>query len=364
MRSTALWRLEPASDGPAETEPLADDLRVYLAHAALTSILVRIGSRERAYLALESCAGCIAGRCVPGCRTDLVRRALHARGGASLIPAEAGLATRPYTRLAYAWPQSGAKPLRADLLAGWSELRLVVRWSRTAGRRLRCAALLHIDGEGPSPQQVLRRLGWAALPILPPLQRWFAQPLPVGLLWSTPWSHEAFLLTPTTTSQPTPAETDPLAGIAVDGLLAEWLAGAIDAPTALLQEEAALQQHAAEAASRDWPAGPGSLTAAVLAELVPQLIAEPSFHSARAGQSGITKGRLVSLKHPALTETTARSLMVWLDWAGVLAPPEGGQGAWRAPRRFATEDLATIAAQLKATPLPRDEEIRRAYGGA
>lgn len=100
----------------------------------------------------------------------------------------------------------------------------------------------------------------------------------------------------------------------------------------------------------------------VLAQLIPQILAEPTFRSTRRGQSGISKGRLAGLHHPALGEANARTLMVWLDRAGLLMQPEDGQIPWRAPRVFMTDDLDEIAAKLRETP-PSIEMVRAAYGG-
>jgi hypothetical protein len=149
----------------------------------------------------------------------------------------------------------------------------------------------------------------------------------------------------------------------IDALLAEWLTTALEAPAALLAEHATAQRMSSMEEESNWPTGPGALSPSILAVLVPQLLAEPSFRSERAGQSGITKGRLASLKHAQLTEQTARALMVWFERAGVLAPAAGGGGPWRAPRTFVTDDVAQIAERLRGTPLPSESDVRAAYGG-
>lgn len=151
--------------------------------------------------------------------------------------------------------------------------------------------------------------------------------------------------------------------LSIDALLTEWLTTALEAPAAFLAEHATTQDVSSTEEASDWPVGPGALSPSILAALVPQLLAEPSFRSERAGQSGITKGRLASLKHAQLTEQTARALMVWFERAAVLAPAAGGGGPWRAPRTFVTDDVAQIAERLRATPLPSKSDIRAAYGG-
>jgi hypothetical protein len=112
-----------------------------------------------------------------------------------------------------------------------------------------------------------------------------------------------------------------------------------------------------------WPVGPGDMPPDVLGQLIPQILAESTFRSTRRGQSGISKGRLAGLRHPYLGEANARTLMVWLDRASLLSPPEDGQSPWGAPRVFVIDDMDAIAELLRATPLPTPDEVRSAYGG-
>jgi hypothetical protein len=54
-----LWHIDnltPISD--FQSARLTDGLRLHLRHSPLTSILMRIGAAERAYLALAPCLGC------------------------------------------------------------------------------------------------------------------------------------------------------------------------------------------------------------------------------------------------------------------------------------------------------------------
>ncbi|NNJ12918.1 hypothetical protein EKD04_021555 [Chloroflexales bacterium ZM16-3] len=146
----------------------------------------------------------------------------------------------------------------------------------------------------------------------------------------------------------------------LDSRLSSWLILVMTHPTTLAQEpEPTLE----ETGSSIWPTGPEGMPPVALGRLVEQIIVEPRFQSTRKGQSGITKGRLASLKYPGLTEAIARCLMVWFDRAGVLADPEDGQGPWRAPRPFALQDLPLIAQQLRAAPLPSSVDVQAAYGG-
>jgi hypothetical protein len=188
----------------------------------------------------------------------------------------------------------------------------------------------------------------------------------VGKRWQAP----PYLPLPIAEVKESPPDSTQLeqAPAAVDGMLAGWLRAAIDQPAQAQHEaEAARQEPVFTATVLDryshWPAGPGGMSPEVLGELIAQILAEPTFRSTRRGQSGITKGRLAGLRHPALGEANARTLMVWLDRASLLMQPEDGQSAWRAPRVFITDDLDEIAEMLRETPLPTPDEVRSAYGG-
>lgn len=358
-----LFRLDPADrDRISQPERLAASLAVHLAHAPLASVLARIGDTTRAYLSLTGCAGCHTGRCQPGCHADLLTRALHAAGIAqpALIPG--GLACRPFTRATLARPGAAAQPLDETLLAPWPEARLIVHWqdARTV------AALLATSGDGPTPTTVLRRAGWLPVPLANRLPlAWARRPMPPTLPFPGRWQGEPFLLLPRRSPAPHAATIEP-APSHVDILLAGWLRQVIDSPTAALhamRADSSVPTAPSIVGDIDWPEGPNGMPAATLADLLPRLLAEPAFESSRAGQSGISKGRLVGLRHSALTDATARALMVWFDRAGILMPPEQGQGPWRAPRRFAIQDLVAIVARLRATPLPKPDDVRAAYGG-
>lgn len=361
MTCPTLWRFDSVEPTLIETA-LPQVVNPYLAHAPLTAVLVRLGDATRAYLVLHSCDGCKSLRCVPGCRADLLRRALRAERIGDLVPVPSGLAKRPYRRLAYAIPWKQAKVLDADFLARWPEARLVIQWRRAGRSGATGAAQLLIGAAGPSPAAALRAQGWWALSVLRTLWRRSPAPAPLPFPLTTSWGKRPFLPLPSQASGTTtvPATIEPLS---IDALLTEWLTTALEAPAALLAEHATTQQVSSTEEASDWPVGPAALSPSILATLVPQLLAEPSFRSERAGQSGITKGRLANLKHAQITEPTARALMVWFDRAGVLAPPVGGGGPWRAPRTFAIDDVAQIAERLRATPLPTESDIRAAYGG-
>lgn len=371
MAHVNFWQLRMPDKRMPALAPFAPIVAPYLAHAPLTATLVRLGAAQRVYLALAGCAGCAAGRCVPGCRAALLGRALSAAGVGEIIPVGA-LAARPYRRFAIATPTRSARPLTDAALQEWDEARLVVHWPAGSGPRLACGVTLLVGRDGPEPARLLREHGWRAYSVHPQLARAIRSPVPHGAWPTGRWCGAPFLPLPARTPLllPAPPETvDALppapqtaASSVVDTLLATWLATAIDHSATL---RASPPEPPVETATEDatWPAGPGGLTPAALGALIPRLLAEPSFRSERPGQSGITKGRLAGLRDAALTEAAARALMVWLDRAGVLAPPANGQSPWRAPRTFALDDLAQLAARLRATPLPSPEEVRAAYGG-
>lgn len=380
--SRQLWRLTGA-DLPLDTEArssLARSLRLHVAHAPLDSVLMRIGVAEQAYVVLAGCRGCAWNRCEGGCRVALLRRAFGEHAPTlGLAPVRGGLATRPYTRAVLGVPV-GDGPLQAELVQHWPEARLAVQWQPDRRREVTAAALLLVGEDGPDPAGLLRERGWRAWPLPAALgQRWAMRPLPPVLPFGRALrgEPELLLLHGATTGEtgfraheereggvsgeagPTDSGA-PLVTERLDEGLAGWLRELLADPARVAGAPIVPEEPGEPS---PWPLGPGSLQPAALGSLVTQLIAEPSFQSTRKGQSGISKGRLAGLKHPGLSENIARALMVWLDRAGVLAPPEDGQLPWRAPRPFALTDLEQIAAKLRDTPIPTSEEIRAAYGG-
>lgn len=356
-----LWRVEE-SDPVTRGDParLQTGLRLHLDHAPLTMVLAQIGARQQPYLVLTSCADCVHDRCPPGCRAEMLRRLFHqVAPGLTLRPVPRGLATRPYTRIVLATPGPRPQPLDATLLSPWPEARLVVGW-RTQRHRLQVGALLALGADGPPPDGALRERGWRPWPVPDRLIRsWARAALPASLLFAGARDLTPTLILPNPTTQP---QHPPVAHMPeLDTRLASWLNLVISQPSG--------GAHAVEPAPVDttpsiWPMGPQGLAPDALGTLIAQILAEPRFQSTRKGQSGITKGRLAGLNYPGLTESLARTLVVWFDHAHILAPPDDGQGPWRAPRPFAVTDLEQIAAQLRATPLPSSQDVQAAYGGA
>lgn len=367
MRKPTLWRLfHSDSTRPIQ---LAEVLHVHLAHAPLTAVLAQIGDKQRIYLALDGCSGCLEGRCLPGCRADLLRRALCAAeiGELSLVPE--GLAARPYSHAVLALPGREAQPLDGALLQSWSDARMVLHWRSWRGTSLVATALL-LASQECDPAAALRAYGWKSFPLPGALLRRADQPIPPALPLGKRWQGSPYLPQPVTEPAIAPfvASID-RAPSEIDAMLAGWLRAAIDQPGQALRETEEVHSDSMLSVSTHtertnrWPAGPGGMPPEVLGQLIPQIFAEPTFRSTRKGQSGISKGRLAGLRHPYLGESNARVLIVWLDRAGLLASPEDGQSAWRAPRIFVTDDLDAIAAKLSATPLPTLEDVRSAYGG-
>lgn len=368
-----LWRLKRSDSRPlpADAMALADGFQLHISHTAIESVLVQIGAEQQSYVAMRGCGGCTRGRCEPGCHVDMFQRLLERHGsGLALQHVADGLASRPYTRAVLALP--GREPqLHSRLLHAWPDARLVVSWRAGKRQRVQAAALLLVGADGPSPSRVLREHGWQPWPLHRVLgRRWMYRPVPPALPLTLPQRGAPTLLLPARrplVCPPTPAlnrdprlDTQPARSRdpGLDTQMTTWLTSLLAHPHLPVEEAPTPPQ---EAAPSPWPTGPGTLAPAALGTLVAQLIAEPSFQSERKGQSGLSKSRLV--KHAGLSENVARALMVWFDRAGVLAPPEDGQGPWRAPRPFALTDLEHIAAKLRDTPLPTGEDIRAAYGG-
>lgn len=357
-----LWRLSSTSaQAPPEMAALSAGLQLHVRNSGLDCIVVQIGAVQQRYVALKLCNGCARGRCEPGCEVELLRRLLaqHA-SGLQLERVAGGLAARPYCRVVLALPRANAV-LSSELLRPWPEARLIVRWRPGRRQHIQASAVLVVGGDGPDPGQIVRSQGWLPWPIPRALGlRWASAPVPPALPFGRPLRASPALLLPTTTPPATVLAPPRTFTSGLDEPLTTWLSALLANPTQAAEE---LTSQPQEGGASAWPAGPDPLAPAALGTLVAQLIAEPSFQSTRKGQAGLSKGRLAGLKYPGLSENVARALMVWFDRAGVLAPPEEGQGLWRAPRPFALTDLEQIAAKLRDTPLPTSEEIRAAYGG-
>lgn len=197
--SLSTWRISDAAAlAGGDLATLATGLRHHLAVADLHSALVQIGDRQQAYVSLSGCPGCAAGRCVEGCRVDLLRRALRAAGGraVALEPVAEGLNPLGYRSFLWAWPaRRDATPLCGELLAGWQRARLVVHWHALPQRRLWASALLALGGEvdGPPLAPRLAEAGWSVQAVPSLLQwgaaepRWLLAGL-CGAVWSrSPW---------------------------------------------------------------------------------------------------------------------------------------------------------------------------------
>jgi hypothetical protein len=363
-----LWRVQVNRPDPiSDQERLQAGLGLHLAHAPLTSVLVQIGTEQQSYVAIPGCPGCRNDRCVIGCHSAMLKRLLVGTApGLTLRPVTTGLSLRPYRRVIVTSFQGLHALPAATLLARWREARLQIGW-RWCQKRAILGALLAVGSDGPDPAVVLREHHCQIWPIPNKLSlRWATAPIPWVLpLGQTSTLPPTLLLpasrTPTADHDAKRATTPAPSPVAEDEALATWLRTVME--TAQLQPQTAPETSAGEETPSPWPTGPNGLPPLALGTLIQQILAEPSFRSTRKGQSGISKGRLVGLKHPALGEQSARMLMVWLDRAALLVAPESGQSPWRAPRPLSTDDLDEIAARLRKTPLPTSEEIRAAYGG-
>lgn len=392
--TTLLWRIEPGSAGPPNHTQLAEDLRLHLRYATVTSVLVQIGSQQQAYLSSTGCPGCRQQRCGPTCLMQLLRRALIASQAATdLRPLSLGLAARPYTRFALAWPGSHAQPLEQLPLNQWPELRLLCSWRRIGGRML-VAAVLAVGAGGPDPHNALRAHGWHTLAAQPLLRRLASATLPATL--RTGWLSQLppFLLLPQSavlsgtglrspdeaaTHLPAnlPGTAEPPAGDSVDPVLfAQAMAtlnliaqGQVPAPAdqpaeALVEQQLGGTQTASAPIQPalqaiDWPAGPADLPPERLGQLLTTLVQSETLTHGQPGRVGLAVPRLK--RALGLTKTEAVALLCWLDQAQLLDPPPNPQYPWRQPRPLATASLQEIAARLQATPVPDQHTSAAAF---
>ena len=199
MLPLALWRLDSTAT-MHHPDTLIQGLERHLARDDLLSVLVQIGTAQQGYVGLRGCEGCTADACAIGCRVALLRRVLRASldAHATLDAVPLGLAPRPYTRAALAWPTPQSVPLDGTLLAPWPEARLTVHWRRRLlPQVLVCTTLLLVGADGPDPVAALRAAQWRAVPLLPRLIRAsHDQPTALWGVIGTPWPHTPFLLLP------------------------------------------------------------------------------------------------------------------------------------------------------------------------
>jgi hypothetical protein len=159
---TTLWRIT----GTTLFDPvqLATGIRRHSDHAPLLSSVVQIGTAQRAYLALNGCGQCAMEHCTPGCHVELLRRTLAGSSDLRLIPIQAGLAPRPYTRMIVARPTAQAQPLDSSILKAWPEARLTLLWggrfSLRAKHSIPVVAVLRAGAEGPVLEERITALGW------------------------------------------------------------------------------------------------------------------------------------------------------------------------------------------------------------
>lgn len=206
-----LYRLNGIADldTPSDLEALGRGLRHHLAHDAITSIVVRIGVAQRAYVALTGCPGCATGRCERGCRVQLLGRTLRAAFGeaASLTLIRRGLEPSGYQHSLWAWPLPGAVPFAGELLAGWPRARVVLTW-HPGTKRLPLSALITLGGAdtdaGLALAPRLRAQGWSCWAVPPPLHRLLlTHPLsPLARLRRGAWSGAPWLLRSLATPAP------------------------------------------------------------------------------------------------------------------------------------------------------------------
>ncbi len=200
MATRLLWCLESITwETLDDSAKLAEGMALHLEHADLLMVLMQVGDRQQAYLALAGCHGCALGRCEGACPRDLLRRMLSKRfAGCDLRSVPRGLATRHYHRFVTATPAQNARLLDGQLLSAWPEGRLVVHW-RTAGRSIRAGAVLAVGVDGPDPVERLRTYGWQPSRFHARAARTIAlAPIPSAVPASAVWRCPVLLLLPGT----------------------------------------------------------------------------------------------------------------------------------------------------------------------
>jgi hypothetical protein len=195
-----LWRIDGANEPTAiDHARLAAGMRLHVIHSPLMTLTMQINQQQRSYLVLEGCGGCLRDQCRVGCPAALFRRLFQScvtDATLTAVPSPQGLACRPYTRGAFAWPDTHAQPLDSILLHSWADARLMVHWRRY-GAHICGSALLLASADGPDPMSALRERNWHALTLpIRMVTRWHAAATPPGLPFGMPWRQPLFLLLP------------------------------------------------------------------------------------------------------------------------------------------------------------------------
>jgi hypothetical protein len=195
-----LWRIDGVSATTViDHARLAAGMRLHVIHSPLTTVTMQISGQQRSYLVLEGCGGCLRDQCRVGCRAALFRRLFQAcatDATLTAVPPPQGLACRPYTAGAFAWPDTLAQPLDSTLLHPWADARLMVHWRRY-GAHSCASALLLISAARPDPMSALRERNWHALALpIRMVTRWHPTATPPGLPFGMPWRQPLFLFVP------------------------------------------------------------------------------------------------------------------------------------------------------------------------
>jgi hypothetical protein len=388
-----LLRLEPHPVRTARpAAELAAGLRIHLDHTALAATLVQIGDDQRAYLTTRGCAGCLHGRCQPGCPRDLLARLLARQlPSVRIVTVTSGLARRPYSQVALAIPGRQARPIPPEALHAWEEARLTLHW-RVRRRQLQVGATLAVGAAGPAPLDVLHAYGWQ------PTRRIFLRrpslpPLPLATTARGQWPGDPYLLLPRPRSSggedsfsSTPpdeagggapataalatrliAQLSPLIEVNLEAdrtIFRLWAAPAGDESTSAVGVAGSpcVGDDIATAVveppdSSLWPAGPGRMRPADVGFLIEQIRTSPIVQT--GDEPGVTRRRVAQLLPDDLSEYS-RQLVYWLHLAGALLPPPAPDEPFRNPRRLHDLPDEALAAQLAATPVPTSEQARAA----
>jgi hypothetical protein len=408
-----LYRLDSLAERAViNQEGVVAGLTTHLRYGPLTSLLVRIGRGQRAYVALAGCAGCRLGRCQLGCPTDLLRRMLRAHApGVTMTAVPKGLASRPYTEIAIAWSTAGAAPLDAGWLTDWPDARLQLQYA--AGAHPRVLALVAVGSEGPPLLPALRARGWRALPVHPRVGAHMLRQMRLPVVPHARLTHPPALLLPGALAQeiapshsamphPDDMPIAPVLGAPahrLSDLQPSTSIGLLSAAPRSDQPRTETETpppvlHSGTAATED-------LSSRLLADLCAMLAGEAPFRrivvAATAAAGGSTQ---VAADEAAVTEPSpfphgpgtgksamppraveewvhalidhpqghtrktiaallgeahkehAATLLRWLDAARLLGAATDPTQPYRYPRALLLSDHALIADRLRATPLP------------
>ena len=368
------WRIEQL--GPLDTEATAryhDGLRSLASGTAIRVVGRFRHATTRQYVAIEGCPQCRHGRCEVGCQGARLRQVVASVGPAlRATPLSKGLRADRFATVARLTPLSvTAAPLPLPIGPN-GRLDLVIRGERAAAMLWAEASREEIQAWATEHQWAVR--GWwpgsGTTPVSP-------QPAPWWGWLGTPWEgaigglkaelpasivEEAAILEAVETPVPAPSidQAHPHVQIAKELIVARTapaMRPKLPPAAVVFAEEPPLPPSPWPTIPAD-PRGGKETPASVVERVVRSLFAdipEPDSRWPRYKAREISPPRMAEALGD-LYNHHAWPLILWLAYAGLVAPPQDSAAPWKLPRLITAEEPMEVCDALKRTELPSFED--------